>query len=124
MYGKIVQTHLYNDIYINADLSTFGSTNISDYDYQCSTTITEGYKKKLVYNAAFDILPPIDETFGGNTTTYWCDYNWTNNSTTDRLTLIGGGAGNGAVAGLLSVRSLNGLGGADAVVGTRLIYIP
>ena len=113
-----------NDVYINTDLSTFGSTNISDYDYQCSTTITEGYKKKLVYNAAFDILPPIDETFGGNTTTYWCDYNWTNNSTTDRLTLIGGGAGDGALAGLLYVGSYDGLGGALASVGTRLIYIP
>ena len=113
-----------NDVYINTDLSTFGSTNISDYDYQCSTTITEGYKKKLVYNAAFDILPPIDETFGGNTTTYWCDYNWTNNSTTDRLTLIGGDAGNGARAGLLYVSSYDGLGYAAASVGTRLIYIP
>jgi hypothetical protein len=69
-------------------------------------------------------LPPIDETFGGNTTTYWCDYNWTNNSTTDRLTLIGGRAGNGARAGLLYVLSLDGLGGAYAAVGTRLIYIP
>lgn len=113
-----------NDVYINTDLSTFGSTNISDYDYQCSTTITEGYKKKLVYNAAFDILPPIDETFGGNTTTYWCDYNWTNNSTTDRLTLIGGTAGYGANAGLLAVYSDFGLGNAYATVGTRLIYIP
>ena len=98
--------------------------NISDYDYQCSTTITEGYKKKLVYNAAFDILPPIDETFGGNTTTYWCDYNWTNNSTTDRLTLIGGHAGYGTLAGLLFVGSADGLSIAAASVGTRLIYIP
>lgn len=113
-----------NDVYINTDLSTFGSTNISDYDYQCSTTITEGYKKKLVYNAAFDILPPIDEAFGGSTTTYWCDYNWTNNSTTDRLTLIGGHAGDGASAGLLHVSSYDGLGYASAAVGTRLIYIP
>lgn len=118
-----VQTNK-NDVYINTDLSTFGSTNISDYDYQCSTTITEGYKKKLVYNAAFDILPPIDEAFGGSTTTYWCDYNWTNNSTTDRLTLIGGYAGHGAHAGLLGVLSGDGLGYAYARVGTRLIYIP
>lgn len=118
-----VQTNK-NDVYINTDLSTFGSTNISDYDYQCSTTITEGYKKKLVYNAAFDILPPIDEAFGGSTTTYWCDYNWTNNSTTDRLTLIGGIAGNGARAGFLCVASNYGLGSAYASVGTRLIYIP
>lgn len=113
-----------NDVYINTDLSTFGSTNISDYDYQCSTTITEGYKKKLVYNAAFDILPPIDEAFGGSATTYWCDYNWTNNSTTDRLTLIGGHAGNGATAGLLDVTSRTGLSNAYADIGTRLIYIP
>ena len=114
-----------NDVYINTGLSTFGSTDISDYDYQCSTAITEGYKKKLVYNAAFDILPLIDETFGGNTTTYWCDYNWTNNSTTDRLTLIGGDAGAGPGAGLLDVSSGNGLGSAGAyAVGTRLIYIP
>jgi hypothetical protein len=69
-------------------------------------------------------LPPIDEAFGGSTTTYWCDYNWTNNSTTDRLTLIGGGAGHGAHAGLLTVSSDDGLGYANAVVGTRLIYIP
>lgn len=113
-----------NDVYINTDLSTFGSTDISDYDCQCSAVITEGYKKKLVYNAAFDILPPIDEAFGGSTTTYWCDYNWTNNSTTDRLTLIGGSAGSGASSGLLDVCSGAGLGGASAPVGTRLIYIP
>jgi hypothetical protein len=69
-------------------------------------------------------LPPIDETFGGNTTTYWCDYNWTNNSTTDRLTLIGGTAGAGASAGLLAVSSYSGLSSATATVGTRLIYIP
>lgn len=118
-----VQTNK-NDVYINTDLSTFGSTNISDYDYQCSTTITEGYKKKLVYNAAFDILPPIDEAFGGSTTTYWCDYNWTNNSTTDRLTLIGGRAGTSTAAGLLVVYSYYELGAAGANVGTRLIYIP
>lgn len=118
-----VQTNK-NDVYINTDLSTFGSTNISDYDYQCSTTITEGYKKKLVYNAAFDILPPIDEAFGGSTTTYWCDYNWTNNSTTDRLTLIGGPASAGTLAGLLLVSSNYALGHAYAYVGTRLIYIP
>jgi len=69
-------------------------------------------------------LPPIDEAFGGSTTTYWCDYNWTNNSTTDRLTLIGGYAGSGAAAGFLLVGSGDGLGRAAAPVGTRLIYIP
>nr|UWG00947.1 MAG: hypothetical protein [Bacteriophage sp.] len=69
-------------------------------------------------------MPPIDEAFGGSTTTYWCDYNWTNNSTTDRLTLIGGAAGYSALAGLLAVLSGRGLSDAGASVGTRLIYIP
>lgn len=113
-----------NDVYLNDDVSTFGSTNINDYKYQCSTVTNEGYKKKLVYNAAFDLVPPIDETYGGSTTTYWCDYNWTNNSTTDRLFLLGGSAGHGASAGLLYVPSSNGLGDAYADVGSRLTYIP
>lgn len=86
--------------------------------YKDYTVITEGYKKKLVYNAAFDILPPIDEAFGGSTTTYWCDYNWTNNSTTDRLTLIGGNASNSTNARLLNVNSNNELSNANANVST------
>ncbi len=113
-----------NDVYLNTNLSTFGSTNINDYKYQCSTITTEGYKKRLVYNAAFDLVPPIDETYGGNTTTYWCDYNWTNSNTTDRTFLLGGLAADGARAGLLAVDSYDGLGDADAYVGSRLTYIP
>lgn len=113
-----------NDVYLNTNLSTFGSTNINDYKYQCSTVTTEGYKKRLVYNAAFDLVPPIDETYGGSTTTYWCDYNWTNSSTADRIFLLGGNAGAGAPAGLLSVRSNYELGYAYATIGSRLTYIP
>jgi hypothetical protein len=78
----------------------------------------------LVYNAAFDLVPPIDETYGGSTTTYWCDYNWTNSSTADRIFILGGYAGHGAGAGLLDVLSRNGLGYAGASVGSRLTYIP
>lgn len=113
-----------NDVYLNTNLSTFGSTNINDYKYQCSTVTTEGYKKRLVYNAAFDLVPPIDETYGGNTTTYWCDYNWTNSGTTDRTFLLGGSAGDGSVAGFLLVDSYDALGNASATVGSRLTYIP
>jgi len=78
----------------------------------------------LVYNAAFDLVPPIDETYGGSTTTYWCDYNWTNSSTAGRIFLLGGYAGAGAYAGLLCVASTYGLGYATAAVGSRLTYIP
>ena len=52
------------------------------------------------------------------------DYNYTNNSTSDRTFLLGGSATNSGDAGLLNVNSSNGLGTSNATVGTRLIYIP
>lgn len=107
-----------NDVYLNTKLSTFGSTNINDYEYQCSTVTTEGYKKRLVYNAAFDLVPPIDETYGGSTTTYWRDYNWTNSSTADRIFLLGGRAEYSAYASLLNVNSNNELSNANANVSS------
>ncbi len=113
-----------NDVYINTDLSTLGSTNIDDYKYQCSTSIREGWKKRLAYNPAFDLTPPVDEAFGGNSGVYWCDYNWTNTSTTNRTFLLGGCSYSGSYAGLLDVHSYDGLGYAGVNVGTRLIYIP
>lgn len=113
-----------NDVYTIDDLTKFGSTSISDYTYQCSTTVKEGYKKKLIYNESFDLYPPTDETYGANTSTYWCDYNWTTNSTSDRTLLLGGGAGSGTDSGLLYLDSNAELSYAYGNVGTRLIYIP
>ena len=113
-----------NDVMMNSNLATFGSTTIGDYTLQGQTSIKEGYKKQLIYNSAFDLFPSKTETFGANTTTYWCDYNYTNNSTSDRTFLLGGRAASGGGAGLLSVGSSDGLGYSVANVGTRLIYIP
>lgn len=117
-------TSTFNDVYITTDVNKFGSTNIADYTLQCSTRTNEGYKKKLNYNESFDLFPPIDETYGGNTTSYWCDYNWTNNSASDRTIFLGGNAGDGAYSGLLLLYSSGALGAAYAHIGTRLIYIP
>ena len=113
-----------NDVMMNSNLATFGSTTIGDYTLQGQTSIKEGYKKQLIYNSAFDLFPSKTETFGANTTTYWCDYNYTNNSTPDRTFLLGGRVDIGGAAGLLAVRSSDGLGYSYAGVGTRLIYIP
>lgn len=107
-----------NDVYTISDLTKFGSTSISDYTYQFSTTVKEGYKKKLIYNESFDLYPPTDETYGANTSTYWCDYNWTTNSTSDRTLLLGSRAGSGAWSGLLSLASCLGLGAAYGSVST------
>lgn len=113
-----------NDVYSNADINTFGSISIADYEYQCSTSTKEGYKKRLIYNESFDLYPPTDETYGGNTVTYWCDYNYTNASTTNRTVFVGGCTGYGTGSGLLLLHSAAELGYASGSVGTRLIYIP
>lgn len=113
-----------NDVYINDNLSTLGSTSISDYKLQCSTTTKEGHKKKLVYNSSFDTFPPTNEAYGANQGTYWCDYNWTNASTSDRTVFIGGVSGVGSYCGLFLLYSNYGLSYGVANVGTRIIYVP
>lgn len=120
-YNEQIQN---NDVYVTSDLTKYGSSTISDYLLQCSTTTTEGYKKRMIYNPAFDLLPPVGETFDANSSTYWCDYNYSNNSTSDRTILLGGRSDYGSNAGLVDCRSSDGLGGAGGGVGTRLIYIP
>lgn len=113
-----------NDVYINDNLSTLGSTAISDYKLQCSTISKDGWKKKLVYNSSFDTFPPTNEAHGANQGTYWCDYNWTNTSTSDRTVIIGGVSGAGSNCGLFSLASHYGLGDAGVNIGTRIIYVP
>lgn len=112
-----------NDVY-TCTSDKYTSTNINDYAFTCSTSTREGYKKKLIYDSMFNLFPPTDETFGANTTTYWCDYNYSNTSTTDRTLLIGGCSGDGGVAGLLALYSYYALGYSSATVGTRNLYVP
>lgn len=61
---------------------------------------------------------------GASSTTYFCDHYWTNAIEADRTLLLGACAGYGSAAGLFGLYSNVDLGYADALVGTRLVYIP
>ena len=61
---------------------------------------------------------------GGGETTYWCDYNYDNDDTSEHCLLIGGGSGNGGLAGLFYLYLSNGVGYSGASVGSRLTYLP
>ena len=61
---------------------------------------------------------------GGNESTYWCDYNYDNDDTSEHCLLIGGHSGHGGLAGLFSLGLHNGVGFSDANVGSRLTYLP
>lgn len=58
----------------------------------------DGYTKEFDLGDAAHIIP---ESVGGDTTKYKCDYHWTGSKDTSLRTLVvGGGASDGASAGL------------------------
>lgn len=123
-----------NSVYICKDYTKFGTfeggTNptaeqliAAGYELQDfkESTITSQYVKKLVNNNQADLFPVIVGN-GASSTTYYCDYHWTNATATPRTLLIGGGSGNGSGAGLFALYSRDGLGTSLASVGTRITF--
>lgn len=123
-----------NSVYICKDYTKFGTfeggTNptaeqliAAGYELQDfkESTITSQCVKKLVNNNQADLFPAIVGN-GASSTTYYCDYHWTNAVATPRTLLIGGRSGNGSAAGLFSLSSHDGLGDSIAHVGTRITF--
>lgn len=67
----------------------------------------------------------IASVVGGGSTTYWCDYFYTNiGSNALRGVLFGGHTANGALAGFGFASTINAPSSATAYVGSRLCFIP
>ena len=123
-----------NSVYICKDYTKFGTfeggTNptaeqliAAGYELQDfkESTITSQYVKKLVNNNQADLFPAIVGN-GASSTTYYCDYHWTNATAVPRTLLIGGHSGYGSPAGLFSLASNAGLGYSYGTVGTRITF--
>lgn len=123
-----------NSVYICKDYTKFGTfeggTNptaeqliAAGYELQDfkESTITSQYVKKLVNNNQADLFPVIVGN-GASSTTYYCDYHWTNAVATPRTLLIGGGSDLGSFAGLFLLYSDSGLDYSSAFVGTRITF--
>lgn len=123
-----------NSVYICKDYTKFGTfeggTNptaeqliAAGYELQDfkESTITSQYVKKLVNNNQADLFPVIVGN-GASSTTYYCDYHWTNAVATPRTLLIGGNSGDGSLAGLFYLYSDLGLDSSAAFVGTRITF--
>ena len=123
-----------NSVYICKDYTKFGTfeggTNptaeqliAAGYELQDfkESTITGQYVKKLVNNNQADLFPAIVGN-GASTTTYYCDYHWTNATATPRTPLFGGSSVSGSSAGLFYLYSPDGLDYSDATVGTRITF--
>ena len=104
------------------DPSNFSDTSYTGYDKKGNICRTNGYAKKMLLGEDGDIVPT---EVGGSSSTYWCDYYYTNTSANRmQVVLVGGSAGNGSAAGLASVDTGYVPSAAPRNVGSRLCFFP
>lgn len=110
-------------IFVCEDTSKLNDTNYNGYKHVGNEARSEGYVKEIVFGEEGEIMPSV---VGGGSTTYFCDYHYTNIPTSEALrgVLFGGLAVCGAYAGLACANSRNAPSNSDAHFGSRLCFIP
>ena len=110
--------------YVCDNPANFTSSGTTNYDYRGNLPRSEGYVKALILGEDGEIMPLA---VGGGSTTYFCDYFYTNIPTSgesERGVLFGGYASDGARAGFVYAFSSDSAAGAHANVGSRLCFDP
>lgn len=110
--------------YVCNDPAKFQDTSYTDYEQRGELPRKEGYVKRMMIGEHGENMP-IE--VGGSSTTYFCDYFYTNipaSGSAMRGVLFGGSAYFGALAGLSCARTLRAAAGAAANFGSRLCFIP
>ena len=110
-------------IFVCEDTSKLNDTNYNGYKHVGNEARSEGYVKEIVFGEEGEIMPSV---VGGGSTTYFCDYHYTNIPTSEALRGVrfGGGATYGANAGLACAASGYAPSNPYAVFGSRLCFIP
>lgn len=104
------------------DPSNFSDTSYTGYDKKGNICRTNGYAKKMLLGEDGDI---VATEVGGSSSTYWCDYYYTNTSANRmQVVLVGGGADRGSGAGLAHVHTNGAPSDAARSVGSRLCFFP
>lgn len=104
------------------DPSNFSDTSYTGYDKKGNICRTNGYAKKMLLGEDGDI---VTTEVGGSSSTYWCDYYYTNTSANRmQVVLVGGYADNGSDAGLARVNAYNAPSVANRHFGSRLCFFP
>lgn len=104
------------------DPSNFSDTSYTGYDKKGNICRTNGYAKKMLLGEDGDI---VATEVGGSSSTYWCDYYYTNTSANRmQVVLVGGNADAGSYAGLAGVRTGNAPSDAGRDLGSRLCFFP
>lgn len=110
--------------YVCDNPANFTSSGTTNYDYRGNLPRSEGYVKALILGEDGEIMPLA---VGGGSTTYFCDYFYTNIPTSgesERGVLFGGRALSGAYAGFVSATTSAAAAYAPASFGSRLCFDP
>lgn len=110
--------------YVCDDPAKFTASGVGNYDYRGDLPRKEGYVKALILGEDGEIMPL---EVGGGSTTYFCDYFYTNipsSGEAERGVLFGGYASDGVNAGFVFARTYNAPTYASTYIGSRLCFIP
>ena len=110
-------------VFVSDNPEKFNDSNYDGYSHVGNEARTEGYVKSVIFGEGGEIMP---DAVGGGSTTYFCDYHYTNipSATTLRGVLFGGCAHVGANAGFAFAYSDYAPSNTDASVGSRLCFLP
>lgn len=111
-----------SQFYVADDPASYNSSGVSGYELRGNLPRKEGYVKEVILGEYGEIMPLA---VGGGSTTYFCDYFYTNipaSGTSERGVLFGGAAG--APAGFVYASASYAASLANADIGSRLCFIP
>lgn len=110
--------------YVCDNPANFTSSGTTNYEYRGNLPRSEGYVKALILGEDGEIMPLA---VGGGSTTYFCDYFYTNipaSGESERGVLFGGTAFLGAIAGFVFAYTHSTATLASASFGSRLCFDP
>ena len=110
--------------YVCDDPAKFTASGVGNYDYRGDLPRNQGYVKALILGEDGEIMPL---EVGGESTTYFCDYFFTDipsSGEAERGVAFGGNAIWGAFAGFVFANTSDAPTVATVHVGSRLCFIP
>lgn len=113
-----------SEFYVCDDPAAFTSSGVVNYDLRGNLPRKEGYVKKLILGEHGEIMPL---EVGGGSTTYFCDYFYTNipsSGVSERGVLFGGNAHYGSYAGFVYAYTNLTATSTLANLGSRLCFYP
>lgn len=109
-------------LWTTSDPSNFSDTSYTGYDKKGNICRTNGYAKKMLLGEDGDI---VATEVGGSSSTYWCDYYYTNTSANRmQVVLVGGNADTGSGAGLANMHTNTEPSAPTRHIGSRLCFFP